>query len=430
MRLARVATRSLVVWAELFTAFSKNHSRSDILSKLRLRLVSNQSAAAALTAALDAALAVIDEAERTLSTDEIAKKLPANAARDIRRLSKAANLAPRRFADFLSLLDLSESGAASRAIQEVELAKELRKSLPDEYEAATDRIYRRIEKEALPEAEFELGLTRATILATFGIDSPEALFPVPARFEQIEDPVQGADLAALATAVRTAQTCIVVHGDAGVGKTTTLLQLQEALPSGSIAIAYDCFGSGSYLDPAEARHLPDRAVYQLVNELAVRCGTPLLLRPPRSQPDLWRVFRQRLEEAAAALDGDRLLVVVIDAADNAVFAARQNHEQCFVHRLWHLEIPSNVRLVVSARTHRVADLRAPAGTPELSLTGFAPTESTVYLRRRFQDASPEKAEAFHENSGGNPRVQFYVLDPERSPGPDGRYRDCGCCAHA
>jgi hypothetical protein len=403
--------------AELYVAVKGNHSRAEAIRKLRLRLVSNQPAAPSLVAALDGAQNLIRLSKHSLATDELLNLLPQDASKKIGRLREHAGLAGDEFLDFLRLLDLSECGAESRAIQEVELSRELRKYLPADFQAATDRIYRKIEAEALPETEQSPGITRADVLLLFEIDSVGTLFPIPAHFEQVADPIPTPDVANLASAlVGASGGRLIAHGDAGVGKTTTLLQLEEALPRGSIAIVYDCFGGGSYLDPAEGRHLVTRAVYQLVNELAVRCDTPVLLRPPLVEAELWRLFRERIAEAASALKGGgQVLVITIDAADNAFFAARQAGERCFVPSLWHLTIPSNVRILVSARTHRVDELDAPAEVPQCELRGFGSDESAAYLRRRFVGADDAAAAAFHSNSSGNPRVQFYVLDPERAP---------------
>jgi len=92
------------------------------------------------------------------------------------------------------------------------------------------------------------------------------------------------------------------------------------LPSGSVVIVYDCFGGGSYLVAGDERHTHKRALLQLTNELAVNCGT-FLIQSAHEKPDLYRNFSKSLKMASkivAAQDG--LLVIVIDAADNAIAA--------------------------------------------------------------------------------------------------------------
>src|SRR5206468_4261651 len=129
---------------------------------------------------------------------------------------------------------------------------------------------------------------------------------------------------------------VIAHGVAGVGKTTTLRRLQDSLPTGSVVLLFDCWGGGLYFEPSEGRHLPQRLILQLANELAVRCGTPLLLRAPAPTPELWSILRERIEQAARGLAGhDRLLVIAVDAADNAMYVARETGDTCFLPQLWH-----------------------------------------------------------------------------------------------
>ncbi|MBN1461109.1 MAG: hypothetical protein JXA57_16400 [Armatimonadetes bacterium] len=403
--------------AEVYTAQLRQDTRARTIARLQLRLVSNQPVSAKLGSALNHARVLIAEGQRGLTAQNVIDRLPRQESEEIRRLNECAALRSRDFLDFLCLLDLSECGAEPRGLQELRLAAAIARHLPGEVQAATDRIYRKIESEALPEGEMSLGLARADILVTFGVHSEEALLPVPARFEEIKDAIPTPDVAGLADAlVKAVDGPLIAHGDAGVGKTTTVSLLESALPANSVVIAYDCFGGGSYLDPAEGRHLPERAVLQLVNELAMRCGTPLLLKPPQVAPDLWRALRVAIEAASSAVrEAGGLLVVVMDAADNAAFAARQSGDRSFLPKLWQLQLPEGARLLVTARTHRVVELQAPEGTDQFELSGFDESASTVFLRRRFPSASDVECSSFHASTGGNPRVQFYVLDAERSP---------------
>jgi hypothetical protein len=399
---------------ELYQAVRGAHTRREAIEKLRVTMVSNQPASPGLLAAIDAARRVLAAAKRPISTETLVGQLPTGAGSHIRRLAHGTSLETKAFPDFLRVLDLGGCGSESRSIQEAQLGIEVRKYLPDEVQAATDRIYRIVVAETMPEAVDSPGLTRANILAALGVDSESALFPVPSMSQRIVEPLNTPDLQRLAQAVEVSAR-LIAHGDAGVGKTTTLQSLENLLPAGSIVVRYDCFGGGSYLDPAEGRHLPERALLQLSNELATRCDTPELLKPPTVSAELWRAFRERLDRAGSALGGNgRLLVIAIDAADNAVFAAREAGDHCFVPRLWNLSLPDNVRLLITSRTHRVADLDAPIGTAEVVLTGFDLAASSIYLRRRF-DADGPACTLFHERTSGNPRVQFYVLDEERAP---------------
>ena len=104
----------------------------------------------------------------------------------------------------------------------------------------------------------------------------------------------------------------------------------------------------------------------------------------RSYPGALEHLRERIEQAARALIGrDRLLVIAVDAADNATFVARETGDKSFLPQLWHMALPDNVRLVVSSRTHRVAELSAPENVSRVLLQGFdlaASSNSTTSVR--------------------------------------------------
>lgn len=136
-----------------------------------------------------------------------------------------------------------------------------------------------------------------------------------------------------------------------------------------------------------------------------------MIRPPDGRDDLWREFRTRLNTAAAILQKQgEFLILVIDAADNAIHAA-DTPEDSFVVDLWKVSRPENVFLLMTARSGgRAQSLQAPSGTPQLELTGFNPEASAQHLRQNHPLATDEDTEAFHINSHGNPRVQNYALN--------------------
>ncbi|MDP3630644.1 MAG: ATP-binding protein [Actinomycetota bacterium] len=401
--------------AEAFTALRRQGTRANTLERVRLRLVSNRPVSDKLRKALEGARELIQAKPRGLTVQGIVDSLSKQQGEEITRLRDCASLKLQDFFDFLSLLELSDCGAESRELQELRLSAAVARHLPDYEQEGTDRIYRAIEAEALPEGADSRGLTREDILVMFKVSSEAGLFPVPARFEPVSDPIVTSDVRRLAVTLQgQTGTHVIAHGDAGVGKTTTLSLLESELPAGSVVVAYDCFGGGAYLDPSEARYRPQRAVLQIVNELAVRCGTPLLLRPPSVMPDLWRALKQALEAASAGVSqAGGILVLAVDAADNAQFAAQQFGEQSFVSELWQLPLPQGARLLVTARTHRVDLLYAPETTDKFELSGFDETATATFLRRHYPLATDEECADLHTRTGGNPRVLFYVLDVDR-----------------
>jgi hypothetical protein len=82
--------------------------------------------------------------------------------------------------------------------------------------------------------------------------------------------------------------------------------------------------------------------------------------------DYPRLFKDRLKRAGEAIhsaDANALLVIVVDAADNAVVAAERcvPPEPSFIPDFIRLgSVPQNVRLVVTSRTGRMNDLNLPS----------------------------------------------------------------------
>jgi hypothetical protein len=385
-----------------------------VVSRVVVRLVSNQPAATTLSNALGEARSVLAGLPVGTQAGRIVRMLPARHQRILARLQERSGLPSARFADFLRVLDLSGCGAEGWSLQRLRLAERVGRLIVGPHGHGLPALMELVRQQVLPEQRVSPGLRRADVLAALGAAGEDDLLPAPPRFQQVVDPIPTPEPGALAAAVQAAPTgAVVVHGPAGVGKTTTLLSLEEVLPPGSVVVAYDCFGGGDYLSPGEERHTVRRALVQLANELALRLGIePLLLSAVASDADLWRRFRQRVAAAAAALDDGALLVIAIDAADNSVVAATERGSRSFVPDMWSWSRPNNVRLLMTCRTHRREDLRAPAATFEYTLVGFDVAGSAAMLRRRFPDASTSEAALFHERTRGVPRVQAYLLDSQ------------------
>jgi Mg-chelatase subunit ChlI len=69
---------------------------------------------------------------------------------------------------------------------------------------------------------------------------------------------------------------LCLHGQGGEGKTTVLQDLIGILPPGSVIIAYDCYGGGSYLNSDSYRHRPQDAFLQMANDACSALLLPLL----------------------------------------------------------------------------------------------------------------------------------------------------------
>jgi len=395
--------------AQAFSGFCERNARNHVIECLRIKLVSNRPADEEFVQAVEAAQGWLKDRSKAQSARLIAA-LPVSSRDVIQRLQKASGLASGDFCDFLRCLDFSDCNSDGRLWQRLRLIQEIGRIAPVFPTERVRDLYEQVASEALPKVG-ERGLKREDILAALGCHG-ESLFPAPPRFVRLSNPIPTPDASRILEALQASPSrSLLAHGAGGVGKTSTVLSLPSHWPLGRW-VFYDCFGAGSYKDsPGDERHSARRALLQLSNELAVQCGSPFLIRSPDGRDDLWREFRTRLNAAADILQKlGESLVLVIDAADNAIQAA-DTPEDSFIVGLWKVHRPENVFLLMTARSGgRAQSLQASQGTPYLELTGFNPGASAQHLRQSHPMATDEDVEAFHINSHGNPRVQNYALN--------------------
>jgi hypothetical protein len=256
-------------------------------------------------------------------------------------------------------------------------------------------------------------ITRDTVLVALGA-SPDQLLPAPSLLQLPESIIpipQAADIALILSA---SETPVVVHAAGGVGKSVLASQLSMFLPDGSVCLVYDCFALGGYRRSSSPRHEHRQGYVQLANQLAGEglCD-PLVPGGSPSPSDYSRAFMARVRAAAESLEASKpgaLLVLAIDAADNAVIAAReQDTGRSFVADLLREELPVNVRVAEFCRTERVLTLEPPPGVVKVELAGFGLQQTRQHLESRFGPVQAGDAQEFHRRTGGNPRVQAQVM---------------------
>lgn len=374
------------------------------IDTVRIRLVSNQPVAANL-------LAAVEEARNAVPTSYSRAWKPGMPA--LHRLVSASGLGPTEFQEFATVLDL-QGTSGSRFATEDGMLKAISEWTDVELQESASRVREYIRKRMLPEAAGEL-ITREKVLVQFGgVSDDYALFPCPSKIKPVASAVPREIVGEIIGQMKAGAQHVCLHGAGGVGKTTTLQQIEQSLPDGSLMVAFDCYGAGSYLDASALRHRPQDAFVQLTNDIAHRLRLPLLLVPQASR-DYPRAFRKRLELAAVAMAAtvpDGLLVIAIDAADNSVLAAqtRSPAEASFVHDLVTLDrLPSNVRILVSARTGRLNELRLPKFFEKFPLPAFSRTETASNVARYWEAPQPW-IDDFHHLSSGIPRVQAYAFE--------------------
>lgn len=326
---------------------------------------------------------------------------------DLHRLVHASSLTPKQFQDFANVLDL-QSASGSRFAVEDEMLKTISLWADAEFRETANRLREYVRKRMLPEAAGEL-ITREKVLIQFGVSDEYALFPCPSAVTRATAPVPRSAARRVVELMATGKQHLCLHGGGGVGKTTTLREIEASLPAGSLMITFDCYGAGSYLDASALRHRVADAFIQLSNDLARCLRLPLMLEPQATR-DYPRAFRQRLEVAAQALAAaypEARLVVAIDAADNSVTAAqtRSPAERSFVHDLMSFKnLPDNVNLLVSSRTGRLDELQLPSIFEKVLLAPFDRIETKTYVAQ-FWLAPEDWIDDFHHLSGEFPEFK-------------------------
>lgn len=368
-----------------------------------IRLVSNQTVDPAVLAAL-----------LNTGAPGPAKGKRSSPQSDRAVLLTASGLQADDFEAFVTCLDLSECGSESRFALEERVLTTISEWTDDDARTAVTDLLRFVRRAMMPESKADY-ITRQSILARLGFSDPGALFPCPSEIKIVERLIPREAIRIATERMLAGDQRICLHGEGGCGKTTALQEIHTLLPHGSAVLVFDCYGGGRYLDSDAYRHRPLDAFLQLSNDLARLLRTPLLVsRSP--ELDYPRVFKKRLEKAAEVVVsevGDALLVVVVDAADNSVTAAktRSPEERSFVHDFLALgALPENVRLVVTSRTGRLSTLELPPTFTLIEIKGFELDETAAHVRGVWSEAPGDWITDFHHLSRGIPRVQSYALD--------------------
>ncbi len=386
--------------------FKSAKARMKLGSQLKIRLISNQGLSVGLKKALE---------ERWAGPLESAG-IDQTILADLKLLNASTGLAETEFQDFLKTLDFSECGSHSRFAVREKVVATMVSLLGDDVSSEVRELQTKIRELMLPERVREI-VTDKDILLWFSLSGREGLFPCP---PDIRIPEHAVERSAAAEAVKLlikGERLVLVHGVGGCGKTTLMHQIADRLPQGSVAVFFDCFGGGRYAYPEDKRHLPQNAFLHLANELAVALRLPLYIPRSSKYPATIQSFLAKLRSAGEALkrlSPNGILLIVTDAADNAVAAAEAagSAERPFVYDLFGANLatlPQNVRIITSCRTARRASLRLPSNTPDVICQPFTLPESQQHLELAFPAPSDDLVEQFHNLSNANPRVQAYAI---------------------
>jgi hypothetical protein len=388
--------------------FSQARARLKPGALLVSRLVSNQPAGADM-------LSLLPGWTDALGADQLAKR-----TEDHRKVTQACGLKGEPLAEFLNCLDLTGCGSVSRFGLSEDITRDVISLIGDDVRLEVGHLHAQVRTLMLPERAHDV-VDQDKLLTWFGLGGRQGLFPCEAAFEALGDSIQRTAALDVRNRLIEGSRLVLVHGDGGSGKTTLIHQLSAGLPEGSVLVAYDCYGAGRYMDSDDRRHLPERAFLQIINEVAAATELPLFLPRSGMHPITINTFLQRMELAGKALalsSPQALLIVAIDAADNAVTAATLAvpYEPSFIHEIARADLanlPANIRLVMSARTARKKSLALPDWVEEIACPPFTEAESRLHLERVFPTVSDINVSSFHDLTGGIPRVQSYALNASK-----------------
>ncbi len=317
----------------------------------------------------------------------------------------------RKLFNFLKQLKIS--GSQENFIgQRDALSSELTNFLADRDGDAPLQIKELVSRKATSEFK-DNGITREDVLRAMHVELDE-LFPCPNQIEKLESPIKRAQQKEIEDRIADSTAApIIIHGIGGLGKSILARNLITQLPKNSVGVLYDCFGNGSYRNVSQLRHRHKDGLVQIANELAAnQLCFPIIPTPTADPKSYMRAFLSRLTNASQSIRSKNGQIwIVIDAADNAQQAAEEEKlGDSFARDLVKEELPSNVRLVLLCRSHRVELLSPPSNCGMIELEPFDLNESGNKLRQVFPSANDRDVEEFHRLSSMNPRVQATALD--------------------
>ncbi|WP_159478906.1 ATP-binding protein [Chryseobacterium sp. 18068] len=341
----------------------------------------------------------------SLATNQIVNK------RFLKTIEKYTGLNSENLSHFCSILEFQD-GEGDYNFQKNELKWEMSQLFAGAIDTAqVESIVALVQERVLPHSNGIIN--REDILKRFHIFSEKVLFPAPPRWENIESIIEREEHNSLITEIQNSSHPVILHAPGGVGKSVFCKKLVESISSSSLAIAYDCFGAGSYRNRSEPRHRHRDGLVQIINELAIKglCET-LVVQENSLESSIMMNFLLRVRQAVKKLkeiDNSAILYILIDAADNAEMAAKEYNNPCFAGELLREEIPAGCKLVLLCRTERIEMLRPSSMICQLELKPFSKEETILNLKRWFPTAGHKDGVEFHRLTSGNPRVQANAL---------------------
>lgn len=323
----------------------------------------------------------------TVSVDKVADGSLSTNSAEYRKLKSFIGLNEDDLASFCGLLKI-EAEEPGFLTQRILLGQETSKYLPGHDVDAPMALKELVTRKATSEGATNSSITRTDVLRAFGISEMD-LFPAPCLLNPNESFIPRVQEKDIAEQVASAQSPVLIHATAGVGKSVLATRLGACFPAGSVTVLYDCFGNGSYRRASSPRHRYKDALVQMANELSSQglCD-PLIPGLGTDNKQYLRAYLHRLQQSVASVQ-DRnpqaLVCIIVDAADNAEMASEEMGDgHSFIRDLLKEPVIQGARLVALCRPERRHLLDISSQVIQLPLSPFNIEESRLFLRHFFQ----------------------------------------------
>jgi len=263
-------------------------------------------------------------------------------------------------------------------------------------------------------------IRQVDVLSALELSDVDDLLPCSARLVDVGEVVPREQLPNAIARIPSLTKPLLIHAEGGVGKTVFLESLASALSDEHEVVFFDCFGGGAYRSPEDGRHLPNRGLVHIVNELACRSLCDPIL-PGSNNPEfLFSTFRKRLTQCVKTLataNESRKLIIFIDAIDNAAEFAKERKQHAFPTQLiesFERSGPvSDVKIIISCRSHRIEKSLGDLSYEDFELQPFSLSETDTYLNSRMEDISADEIRVAQARSNGNARILEHLVSNDR-----------------
>lgn len=399
------ANKTVKKFGETYLSYKRKYGAEAVEDKLDFQLVTNQPVSNSLLQAIEATATggnptgdVEEQAKQFKLAAGLSGKPLAAFARKLKIIGRSGSL-PQTKDELASLL--VDWSATSDPIAAARLGK-LRDLVRDKAGyAGTNRNL----------------IRRTDVLAAFQIGDPKDLLPCEAALVDVGKVLERAQLGEAISRIGSTATPLLIHATGGVGKTVFMDSLASKINTDHEVVFFDCFGGGAYRSPEDARHLPKKGLIHIANTLAFRGLCDPMLPDSPDIRTLLSTFRRRLTQCLntiSRMTPGRKLAILIDAIDNAAFAAVQCSEDSFPIKLLEsldTEPINGLKLIVSCRTERKP--KTYAKLDGFELIPFTKEETNAFLRARLKSVTAIEVNVAQARSGGNPRVLDYLVKAGR-----------------